>query len=98
MILTKACISTRVSDFILVGSTALAILNSMFCAIAIGSPIPAIGRGGLFINIITAAAAWVVLMKGSREGWEQILVFILLFSVIHFLLICNLISVAVAGF
>lgn len=74
----------------------LAILNSMAFAVPNGSLFN-ITRLGLIVNAISAAAAWLVLLKGRRDGWEQLSAFLVLFSIIHYMLIRNIIGVTVYG-
>ena len=70
----------------------VAILNSMLFAVANGSPM-IITRSGLFANSISAVAIWLVLLIGHRNGWEQLAVFLVVFSIIHYLLVCNILAV-----
>jgi hypothetical protein len=93
---TNGLISSRTGIVILAASALLAIVNSMLFAVATRLPVAPITRRGLIANTIAAAAAWLVLWKGRRHGVPQQVVALILFSVIHYILICNI--VAVVGF
>lgn len=94
---TKASISSRMGIVILAASMLLSIANSMLFVVATRLPVAPITRGGLIANTIAAVAAWLVLLKGSRNGIPLKVATMLLFTGIHYILISNIIAVTVYG-
>ena len=82
---------------ILAASMLLAIANSMLFVVATRLPVAPITRGGLIANTIAAGAAWLVLLKGSRNGLPMKIAALLLFTAIHYILISNIIAVTAYG-
>ena len=97
MIATVKVFCDRSGIALLALALLLAILNSMLFTVSAGLPFATIVRAGLFGNLIAAAVAWIILVKGTRKGVLRQLVAAVLLSLIHYCLIVNIWSVVAYG-
>ena len=78
-------------------SVFLAVVNSMFFAVAVRLPVPAISKSGLFLNVIAAAVGWIAFVKGTRPRLPHQLAAIVLLSLVNYHLLSNLWAVIAFG-
>ncbi|WP_035607127.1 hypothetical protein [Haloferula sp. BvORR071] len=87
----------RTGIFLLALSVFLSVVNSLFFAVATRLPVAPISRGGLVLNSLALLAAWFAFARGKRAGLVQQLAAVVLLSVVHYFVVCNVWAVAHFG-